>query len=133
MGNYSQHNEELNSSIAGISDTANIKGPAHFVQALKRQGYLDGKKNYYDSVSFMALVQGMGSAKLEIPYMKLQIEDLRNNERGECGVYSTLVYSTFFAMAESIHWRKFPDVKYSAPDGSANEDYEPATPMLRAA
>lgn len=133
----------INGILTKIKTKKNVTGfNPSLVAAAKRQSTLKGDDNinrkFLETTSYLAMVQGMGNETLTYPFMKLQIQDHQLGNRteeihptlGKIAI-STLVSSAFYAMAETIHWRKYPDVVHNSSDITA--DNEDRAPILAAA
>lgn len=105
----SPHNEGLNSSISGISDTANL--PKHLKgvggNELRRQGYQ--KSRHKDSASLLALISSMSWQNLYISFANQQIDDLKNGATGPRGIHSALVLNTFLDSLVTLSGAGFKD------------------------
>ncbi len=114
---------------------ANLKHLSKNLRAeIQRRALQSGPEKKQDDIwAFWERVQNMGYKTLQEPFVSLQLDDLRKRDVGECGIFSTLVYSTFFAMAETISWRKWRDVVYTGFSPNLNSDNDSGEPGLAAA
>jgi len=123
-----------NANVNGAPNKANLnRAPkttsSQNIRVAKRKLHLrNNKLKPLDTASFLALSNAMSAPKIELPYVRLQRDDLRDRDVGECGKYSMLVYSTFFAAAENMYAKKDPTIGHiirRLAGLSANEPHEP--------
>ena len=133
MSEFTGHNGDLPSSIAGIADTGSMAAsehgkpsgkPANFVSTAKRESGL-GKKaqdRAFADMQFLTLVQDMGASKLEKPFVRAQLDDLRHGDQPD-GFHSRTLVLAVIAGAKTL-----PYASDAAMDlwAAQNDDHEPS-------